>query len=182
MKPLKLLFGIVWLTMALAEFANARSWRGVRPLHSTLPDVIRRFGACTRTTEDRCIYDLKRETVIFFFLSDTCRTGKNGLPRQTIIRIERRPKIPTRLPDYTKIDFAYYSAFRLPESSNTFFENYIDDAEGFAAEVEQGVVTRVHSTAEATEIDICPTAYIKPSNLLPQREEKIEDGILWTSC
>jgi hypothetical protein len=173
MKLLKPFFGVFCFTIALAGFANAKSWRGVRPLHSTLANVIKRFGPCTRTTENSCIYDWKRETVIFFFLSETCGVGENSLPPRTVIRIGRRPKVATRLPDYTRIDFAHFSAFRLPEGSNRFFENYIDDDEGFAAEIEQGSVTQVHYTAPAAEIDLCPSSYIKPSDLLPKREEKI---------
>ena len=161
------------MTIAMAGLASAKAWRGVTPLHSTLTNVVRQFGTCNSTTKSSCTYNWKTETVVFIFLPGPCGVGEKTLPRHTVVRIERRPMIVTRLPDYTQIDFSHYSAFRFPDDSGTSFENYVDDIEGFAAEAEKSVVTEVHYTATAQESSLCPDSYVKPSELLPRREPRI---------
>jgi hypothetical protein len=161
--------------LATTNYSGAKEWRGVRPLHSTLADVVRQFGACTSKEKNSCTYVRKTETVTFVFLSEPCGTGKQKLPRRAIVRIERRPNIPTTLPDYQKIDPYHYTAFRLPDNTQEFFENYVDDDEGFAAESRQHVVTQVYYTAKASEISRCPGSYVKPSDLLP----RYKDAIVW---
>jgi hypothetical protein len=88
------------------------------------------------------------------------------------MRIERRPKTVTRLPDYHKIDFNHYAAFHAGEDTR-YFENYINDEEGFAAEAEDGVVTQVHYVARADEAGLCPGSYVSLSDLLPRHEPKM---------
>lgn len=175
MKIIKLC--VVWFCLALAFSAQsyAKEWRGITPLHSTLKDVLRHFGACSTRTANSCTYVWKNETVTFVFLSETCGTGKQKLQRRTIVRIERRPSTTTKLPDYHKIDPYHYTYFRLPDGTQESFENYADDEEGFSAESREDVVTQVHYTATAKEVSLCPGSYVKPSDLLP----RYKDVIVW---
>src|SRR4030095_8929319 len=100
----------------------------------TLADVVRQFGACTSTKGNSCTYLWKNETVTFVFLSEPCGSGKQKLPRRTIVRIELRPSVPTRLPEYHKIDPYHYTAFRLTYHPFDFFEHYVDNKGGFSPE------------------------------------------------
>jgi hypothetical protein len=162
------------MILAAAGYSHAKEWRGITPLHSTLADVVRQFGACTTSTRTSCTYAWKNETVTFVFLSEACGAGKQRLPRRTVVRIERKPKTVTRLPDYHKIDFYHYSGFHVPEEGpSRFFENYINDEDGFAAEAENDVVTQVHYVAKGEEAALCPSSYVKLSDLLPARREKM---------
>jgi|SRR5882672_225378 len=164
----------IGMILAVAGYSFAKEWRGITPLHSTLSDVMQQFGPCTTSTRTSCTYEWKNETVTFVFLSEGCGAGKQRLSRRTVVRIERKPKTATRLPDYHNIDVYHYSAFHVEkEGPGRYFENYIDDEEGFAAEAENNVVTEVHYTAKAEEAARCPTSYLKPSALLRAREPKI---------
>ena len=109
-------------------YSQAKEWRGITPLRSTLRDVRRQFGRCTTATNTSCTYAWEKETVTFVFLLENCGVGKARLPRRTVMRIERRPKTVTRLPDYHKIDFNHYAAFHAGEDTR-YFENYINDEE-----------------------------------------------------
>ena len=167
---------------ALANFSDAKAWRGITPLRSTLADVIRKFGPCTTTEKTRCTYVWKNETVTFVFLSDPCGTDKQTLPRRAIVRIELRPGKPTILSDYHSIDFAHFTTFRLMNTSQEYYEHYVNNDEGFAAEsrhdfadaAKPKAVTQVYYTATAQEISRCPGSYVRPSDLLPRYENKIE--------
>jgi hypothetical protein len=167
MGTIKTIFLCALVVLATANYSVAKEWRGITPLRSTLADVVRQFGACTSKEKTSCTYVWKNETVKFVFLSKPCGKGKTKLPRRTIVRIERRPSVPTSLPEYHKIDPNHYLAFRPQHDSEEFFENYVDDEEGFAAESRQHVVTQVHYTARAQETSLCPDSYVKPSDLLP---------------
>jgi hypothetical protein len=161
------------MLLAIANYSHAKEWRGITPLHSTLADVVREFGTCTTLTNDTCTYALKEETIKFVFLSEPCGTGVEKLARQTIVRIERRPKIASRLPDYHKIDFYHFSAFTMRWLIDDGFELYVNDAEGFAAEAKNRLVTQVHYTATAEDLRLCPSSYVKPSELLPRPEDAL---------
>jgi hypothetical protein len=175
MRTIKTTFLFVLVMLATTKYSGAKEWRGITPLRSTLADVVRQFGACTSKEKNSCTYVLKNEAVTFVFLSEPCGTGKQKLPRRTIVRIERRPGTPSSLPDYHKIDFYHYTAFRLPDNTQEYFENYVDDEEGFAAESRQNVVTQVYYTAKAQEISLCPGSYTKASELVPH----YKDAIVW---
>lgn len=163
----------VCIILASGGYSRAKEWRGITPLHSTLTDVVRQFGSCTTSTRTSCTYDWRRERVTLVFLSEACGEGKQRLPRRTVVRIERKPKTATHLPDYHKIDFYHYLAFYLDEEGpSRRFENYVNDEEGFAVEAENDVVTQVHYTAKAEEVARCRASYVKPSDLLPAREVK----------
>ena len=161
--------------LATTKYSGAKEWRGITPLHSTLADVVRQFGACTSKETNTCTYVLKNEAVTFVFLSKPCGTGKQKLPRRTVVRIERIPSTPTNMPDYHKIDFYHYTAFQLPDNPQEYFENYVDDEEGFAVEARQHVVTQAYYTTMASESSLCPGSYVKPSDLLP----RYKDVIVW---
>lgn len=175
MSTIKTIFLCASVMLAAPKYSVAKEWRGITPLRSTLADVERQFGACTSREKNTCTYVWKNETVTFVFLSEPCGTGKQKLPRRTILRIERLPSVPTSLPEYHKFDPHHYLAFRLPDNTEEFFENYVDDKEGFAAESKQHVVTQVHYTAKAQEINLCPGSAIKASDLLPH----YNDAIVW---
>jgi hypothetical protein len=175
MMTIKTIFLCVLVMLATTKYSIAKEWRGITPLRSTLADVVREFGPCTSTEKNTCTYVWKNETVTFVYLSEPCGTGKQKLRRRTIVRIERRPSVPTSLPDYHKFDPHHYWAFRLPDNTEEFFENYVDDDEGFAAESRQHVVTQVYYTAKAQEISLCPGSYVKASDLLPH----YNDVIVW---
>lgn len=175
MKTIKTIFLCALVMLATTKYSSAKDWRGITPLRSTLADVERQFGACTSREKTSCTYVWKNETVKFVFLSEPCGKGKTKLPRRTIVRIERRPGVPTTLPEYHKIDYSYYTAFRPQHNTEEFFETYVDDEEGFAAESRQHVVTQVHYTATSGEISLCPGSSVKASDLLPH----YEDTIVW---
>jgi hypothetical protein len=175
MRTIKTIILCVFVILATTKYSGAKEWRGITPLRSTLADVVRQFGACTSTENNSCTYVWKNETVRFVFLSQPCGTGKQKLPRWTIVHIERRPSMRTALTEYHKIDPYHYEAFRLPDNTQEFFENYVDDEEGFAAESRKDVVTQVYYTAKAHEISLCPGSYVKPSDLLP----RYKDAIVW---
>ena len=173
MRFLKRTIAGISIVLATACSSYSSEWRGIKPLHSKLADVVRQFGRCTTSTSTSCTYAWKDETVTFVFLANTCGAGKQKLPRRTIVRIERRPKTATRLPDYHKISLNNYLAFFVPaEGPSRRFENYVDDEEGFAIEAENDSVTEVHYTAAAAEATLCPASYVKPSELLPVHEPK----------
>jgi hypothetical protein len=156
MVTIKTIFLCALVMLATAKYSSAKEWRGITPLRSTLADVERQFGACTSREKTSCTYVWKSETVKFVFLSEPYGKGKTKLPRRTIVRIERRPGVPTSLPEYHKIDPNHYLAFRPQHETEEFFENYVDDEEGFAAESRQHAVTQVYYTAKAKEISLCP--------------------------
>jgi len=163
----------VGMILAMAGYSYAKEWRGITPTHSTLADVVRQFGPCTASTRTSCTYAWEKETVTFVVLLEACGLGKQRLLRRTVVRIERKPKTVTRLPDFHKIDFYHYSAFFIGEEGPSgYVETYIDDEEGFAAEAENDVVTQIHYVAKAEEAALCPSSYVKPSDLLPKREGK----------
>lgn len=164
------------LTLTIANSSHAKDWRGITPFHSTLADVVRRFGTCTTLNYDTCTHSLKDETVKFFFRPESCGTGKERLARQTIIRIELKPTSASLLSDYHEIDFYHFSSFFL-RGANWGGENYINDADGFAAEAIRKVVTQVHYTAKADDIHLCPSSYVKPSDLLP-----LPEGAMVAEC
>lgn len=155
--------------LTIANSSQAKEWRGITPFHSTLADVVRRFGTCTTLNIDSCSYSLKEETVKFFFRPESCGAGKQRLAPQTIIRIERKPIVASLLSDYHEIDYYHYSSFFLQGLLETYSwgENYVNDVDGFAAEAIRKVVTQVHYTAIADDIHLCPSSYVKPSDLLP---------------
>jgi hypothetical protein len=163
------------MALSMSAPALGKDWNGLTPLHSTLADVVRKFGPCDSKSKTLCVYSWTTETVTFVFLSNSCGTGKQRLPRGTIVRIERRPKTPTRLPDYHKIDPYHYSAFSPKEDPNEYIENYVDESEGFAAEAREGAVTLVFYTGRSQEITGCSTSYVKPANLLP----RYEGAVVW---
>lgn len=180
MKILKILrtsFAGICLMLAIANYTHAKEWRGITPLHSSLADVVREFGTCTSLTNDTCMYAWKEETIKFVFLSEPCGTGVEKLARQTVVRIERRPKLASQLPAYHKIDYYHFSAFFL-RGSDGWVEHYVDDAEGFAAEAKDSVVTQVHYTATADDFRLCPSSYVKPSDLLPPPENAMKAEFL----
>ena len=175
MRTIQTIFLCALVMLATTKYSVAKEWRGISPLRSTLADVERQFGACTSKEKYTCTYAWKNERVTFVFLSEPCGTGKQKLPRRTIVRIERRPSVPTSLPEYHKIDPYHYTAFRPRHDTEEFFENYVDDEEGFAAESRQHVVTQVYYTAKAKEISLCPGSSVKASDLLPH----YNDAIVW---
>jgi len=175
MKTIKTIFLCGLVMLASAKYLDAKEWRGITPLRSRLADVERQFGACTAKEKTTCIYVRKNETVKFVFLSESCGTGKQKLQRGTIVRIELRPGKPTSLAEYIKIDPNHYTAFHLPSDTQDFFENYVDDEEGFAAESRQQAVTQVYYTANLREISLCPGSSVKASDLLPH----YNDAIVW---
>lgn len=156
----------VCLMLTIATSSHAKEWRGITPFPSTIADVVRQLGSCTSLTNDTCTYSLKEQTVKFVFTSEACGTGKESLARQIIVRIELQPKVASQLPDYHEIDFYHFSAYFV-RGDISYIEHYVNDSVGFAAEAKKGIVTHVYYTPIAADIRICPSSYIKPSELLP---------------
>src|SRR6185369_12607328 len=75
------------------ESAEAKSWRGIEPLHSTRADVERLMGSqVVRCSSSACIYELAEETVFVLYASDSsCKnddsTGAWKVPVGTVIEI-----------------------------------------------------------------------------------------------
>jgi hypothetical protein len=92
MKPLRVLSLISFLFLTWNS-AEAKSWRGIEPLHSTRADVERLMGSqVVRCSSSACIYELAEETVFVLYASDsTCKNKDSAsawrVPVGTVIEI-----------------------------------------------------------------------------------------------
>src|SRR5690242_15498437 len=85
---------VVVVLLLLSSFSiDAKSWRGIEPLHSTRADVERLLGSkVIRCSTSACIYDLGEETVFIFYAAEpTCKPGDRAttwkVPAGTVLEI-----------------------------------------------------------------------------------------------
>jgi hypothetical protein len=157
----------VCLLFAVDIVVKAKEWRGIIPLQSTRTDVTRLFGTCTESDQNNCIYDLEREKVIFLFLPQSCKACDKPLVEDTVTRIHLIPKIDTQLTDYS-LDVDSIVMFQTSTETG-LHEVFVDDEEGIAIESEKGRIVHVYYLPAARDITLCPSAYVKPSDLFAKK-------------
>jgi hypothetical protein len=113
----------------LTNIAQAKSWRGIIPLHSTCEDAKRILGItkCQTTT-----YHLKDENVFIYFYEESCASkppGRWNLPRGTVLELTVYPKVKPKLADLN-IDESKFTQTRDPHVPDVI--HYADYEEGFA--------------------------------------------------
>ena len=91
-------FLILVLIVLYSSISQAKTWRGLQPLHSTRTDVERVFGSkVVRCGGSACIYELDKEIVFVLYASDSsCKnegaTTAWNVPVGTVIEIGVRFK------------------------------------------------------------------------------------------
>jgi hypothetical protein len=77
---------------------NAKTWRGIVPLHSTCEDVKRLLGHASCKADS---YDLENESVFILFSEKHCDGDsiRWNVPAGTVLSIDVNPKIKPRLAD-----------------------------------------------------------------------------------
>ena len=87
------LCSLVSLLLFNCSSAEAKSWRGIEPLHSTRNDVERLLGSqVVRCSRSSCIYELDEEIVFVLYASDSDCENKEStsawkVPVGTVIEI-----------------------------------------------------------------------------------------------
>jgi hypothetical protein len=93
MMKLRTLLTIASVTFLLSSSAEAKSWRGIEPLHSIRTDVERLLGSkVVRCGGSSCIYELDEEIVFVLYATDSsCKnddaTSSWKVPVGTVIEI-----------------------------------------------------------------------------------------------
>lgn len=139
MKNIKYLLIILSLLLFLSGAANAKDWRGIVPLHSTIEDVEKLLGK--PPFNSRYVYETEEGRVIFFYQSNpnvTCGKGYNT-PFGTILFIEIESKKKPLLTDLN-LDMSKFKRYFTCIGAI----GYDNREEGFEMHIYDGAVYRFY--------------------------------------
>lgn len=131
------LVGVLFLVLLAAVSAEAKSWRGIVPLHSTRKDVEKILGVSKDPC--KCIYKTGSEVITIDYTRQTCRQNPDGwnVPPDTVVAVNVSATTPPRFSDLN-VDTRRYSQTRDLHTTAIY---YSSDEEGITYQVsEDGTV------------------------------------------
>jgi hypothetical protein len=153
----------LWLIICSAAVAEAKDWRGIKPLVSTRTDVVQLLGPPATDRGDFIFYEFEKERVSFRLSGGSCRVGSGGwnVPRGVVIEIWVTPKPnQLKLADLSLDEAAYRKE---QDREVLCFFHYTDDAAGVAYEVDTcdgDMVTLIQLFPASGEARLrCPKTY-----------------------
>ncbi len=138
---------------------NAKPWRGIVPLHSTVADVERVLGKPTERDWHGLHYDLKDESVVIAITTqDSFDACLQKLPRDTVVRVAVTPKLQLQLSDLSLKGqrFAHFEEFQLLKEK---LYAYVDNEDGLMVLTNDGRVDRIVYMAERKDQELCAGYY-----------------------
>ena len=157
MKIAKAFMMCLCIIILMADFSQAKEWRGIVPLHSTREDVKRLLGPSPEPGER--FYEFENEVASIQYSSGLCEENIFGgwnVPRDTVIRINVSPK-SRLLFSALNLDLSRYKKSVDPKFAGIVYYN--DEEEGFAYQVGHDEVDGIFYEPAAKDKHLgCPEA------------------------
>lgn len=140
-----------------AQQVAAEEWRGIVPLRSTRPDVVRVFNQCS-VAEPYCGFTLENEEILIIFSTlESC----NGVPPDTVLSIQRELQNAIPFTALT-LDKRRFKAFDPAIPRNMGYRGFIDEKSGLLFKTFLGEVFQFNYIAAKKDWPVCFAYYRNP--------------------
>lgn len=159
---LRMLLGLCLVTV-LTAVAEAKEWRGLKPLRSNREDVARVLGASPDANDIRAKYNLKDEEVYIVFATRESYVEDcvKQLPLGTVMQIQVTPKTEVQLADLG-LDEGRLEKFDPSDPKGVGYAAFYDKEQGLVVRTHKGRVDQIVYTAAAADRHLCQTYYEDP--------------------
>ena len=158
MKNVKYLFGALFLLLAMSSITNAKDWRGIVPLHSTVEDVEKLLGK--PRVAGYYVYETEEGQVMFGYqtnLDPSCGKGYKpyNVPFRTVLFIQIESKKKPLLVDLN-LNMSKFTLYPTCFGAT----GYSNNEEGFGMHVYEKAVSTFYYSASAIDEKkyACPKA------------------------
>ncbi len=158
-------FALVMLVLTASSNTFGRSWRDVRPLHSTAQDVRRLFPACEEK-ETGCYLALEdREVTVIFSGGKIGLSECKGVPKGTVLAVIVRFRSPRKLQEFT-LKRERFTVFDPSNPPKRGYKTYYYARDGFMINTYRGKAIELVYLAAKKDIPLCPDYYKDPKGFV----------------
>jgi hypothetical protein len=156
-------FGL--LGLFIGSTTNAKTWRGITPLHSTAQDVAKLSQECAEA-ETRCQFTLDdQEVMVIFSGSKIGDLECQRVPNRTVLAVIVKFSRPKNLQEF-QIKNKRFRMFDPSSPPNRGYKTYYYFEDGFLINTYKGKVIGLVYIAAQKDIYLCPEYYQDPKGFV----------------